>query len=263
MTIINMEPGLCSGGPSRLQVRTDGIQASTLDYAMCSTNLVGYIEHMVIEDGQMDSDHRPLVLTIRGLTLQQPTKQERREIWDIRNIPSPPADWSWVNACRATFDEWITNTGDVMAAATAAGLDDSRMADVFEWSFQRALDGVAAERLGTRFVGPTPTPLLDAASRLLIQQREVCREVMERLSRAQGASAAAKSEARSRFLAASARVRAGAARRKLLMDLELFRDVEEKQGDSKLFWGKFKLLRNSIHVAKSPPPSQRTWRGRR
>jgi hypothetical protein len=149
---------------------------------------------------------------------------------------------------------WIGSTGDVVAAATAAGLDDARMGDVLEWSFQRALDGVAAERLGTRFVGPTPTPLLDAASRLLIQQREVCRAVMERLSREQGVSAVVKSEARSRFLAASARVRAGAARRKQLKELELFRDVEEKQGDSKLFWGKFKLLRNSIHVAKSPPP---------
>ena len=30
--------------------------------------------------------------------------------------------------------------------------------------------------------------------------------------------------------------------------------MEEKQSDSKRFWGKFKLLRNSIHVAKSPPP---------
>ena len=96
------------------------------------------------------------------------------------------------------------------------------------WSFQRALDGVAAERLGTRLVGPTPTPLLDAASRLLIQQREVCREVMERLSRAPGVSTAAKSEARFRFLAASARVRAGAARRKQMKELELFRDVEQK-----------------------------------
>jgi hypothetical protein len=89
---------------------------------------------------------------------------------------------------------------------------------------------------------------------MLIQQREVCREIMERLARTQGVSAEAKSHARSRFLAASARVRADAARRKQLKDLALFRDVEEKQSDSKLFWGKFKLLRNSIHVAKSPPP---------
>jgi hypothetical protein len=254
MTIINTMAGMCAGGPSRLQVRTDGVQASTLDYAMCSTNMVGHIDHMVIEDDQMDSDHRPLVLTIRGLRPRQPAPESRREVWDVRNIPSPPTDWSWVHACRARFEEWITDTGDVVAAATAAGLDDSRMADVLEWSFQRALDGVAAERLGTRFVGPTPTPLLDAASRMLVQQREVCREVMERLSRTHGVSAAAKAEARSRFLAASARVRAGAARRKHLKELELFRDVEEKQSDSKLFWGKFKLLRNSIHVAKSPPP---------
>jgi hypothetical protein len=254
MVVINTVAGMCSGGPSRVQVRTDGVQASTLDYVMCSAAMMGHIDHLVIEDGQMDSDHRPLVLTIQGLTLRRPALANRREVWDVRNIPSPPDDWSWVRACRAQFEEWIANTGDVMTAAAAAGLDDSRMGDVLEWSFQRALDGVAAERLGTRLVGPTPTPLLDAASRLLIQQREVCREVMERLSRAPGVSVAAKAEARSRFLVASARVRAGAARRKQMKELELFRDVEQKQGDSKLFWGKFKLLRNSIHVAKSPPP---------
>jgi hypothetical protein len=254
MTVINTMAGMCSGGPSRVQVRVDGVQESTLDYAMCSTAMVGHIDHMTIENGQMDSDHRPLVLTVRGLMLQQPKQKQRREVWDVRNIPSPPTDWSWVDACSARFEEWISGTGDMMAAATAAGLDDSRMADVLEWSFQKALDGVAAERLGTRFVGPSPTPLLNAASRLLIQQREVCRVVMERLSRTQGATEAAKSAARSRFLAAGARVRADATRRKHLQDLELFRDVEEKQSDSKLFWGKFKLLRNSIHVAKSPPP---------
>jgi hypothetical protein len=254
MVVINTVAGMCSGGPSRVQVRVDCVQASTLDYAMCSTTMVGHIDHMVIEEGQMDSDHRPLVLTTRGLMLRRPAPESRREVWDVRNIPSPPDDWSWVHACRGQFEEWIAHTGDVVGASTAAGLDDARMADVLEWSFQRALDGVAAKRLGTRFVGPAPTPLLDAASRLLIQQREVCREVMERLSREQGVSSAAKSEARSRFLAASSRVRAGAARRKQLKELELFRDVEQKQGDSKLFWGKFRLLRNSIHVAKSPPP---------
>ena len=254
MTVINRVAGLCSGGPSRVQVRVDGVQKSTLDYVMCSTAEVGYVDQMVIEADQMDSDHRPLVLTIRGLSLRRPERAGRREVWDVRNIPCPPVDWSWVNACRAQFEDWIVNTGDIMAAATAAKLDDSRMADVLDWSFQKALDGVAAERLGTRYVGPAPTPLLNAASRLLVQQREVCREVMERLARARDASPAANSEARSRFLAASARVRADAARRKHLKDLELFREVEEKQSDSKLFWGKFKLLRNSIHVAKSPPP---------
>ena len=72
MNIINTMAGKCTGGPTRVQVRTDGVQASTLDYAMCSTNMVGYIVHMVIEDDQMDSDHKPLVLTIDGLRLRQP-----------------------------------------------------------------------------------------------------------------------------------------------------------------------------------------------
>ena len=49
-------------------------------------------------------------------------------------------------------------------------------------------------------------------------------------------------------------MREGEARRKHLKEMELFHDVENNQGNSKLFWGKFKLLRNSIHVAKSPPP---------
>ena len=44
-----------------------------------------------------------------------------------------------------------------------------------------------------------------------------------------------------------------ARRRKHLKEMELLCDVESNQGNSKLFWGKFKLLRNSIHVAKSPP----------
>jgi hypothetical protein len=118
MTIINTVAGKCSGGPSRVQVFMDGVQESTLDYAMCSTTMVGHVAHMVIDGDQMDSDHRPLVLTIRGLELRQPEKKGRREIWDVRDIPSPPVDWSWVSACQARFEEWIAHTGDVLAWTT-------------------------------------------------------------------------------------------------------------------------------------------------
>ena len=77
---------------------------------------------------------------------------------------------------------------------------------------------------------------------------------MDRLTHQKGISETVRAAARTRFLTASARVREGEARRKHLKEMELFRDVENNQGRSKLFWGKFKLLRNSIHVAKSPPP---------
>ena len=39
-----------------------------------------------------------------------------------------------------------------------------------------------------------------------------------------------------------------------MSELRLFRDVEANQKDSKLFWGKFRGVRNSIVVPKAPPP---------
>ena len=119
------------------------LNAKSHPAVMCSTSMVGHVAHMVIEDDQMASDHKPLVLTLQGLALKQPELKHRREVCDFRNIPSPPVDWSWVDACRARFEEWIAETGDMMAAATAASLDDSRMADVLDWSFQKALNDLA------------------------------------------------------------------------------------------------------------------------
>ena len=61
-------------------------------------------------------------------------------------------------------------------------------------------------------------------------------------------------QGRAQFLQANRRVLAASWGRKELQEGRLFRDVEEKQGDSKLFWAKFKKISNTIHVSKSPPP---------
>jgi len=45
-----------------------------------------------------------------------------------------------------------------------------------------------------------------------------------------------------------------AARKRELEELRLFRDVEANQKDSKRFWSRFKKVRSSIVVGKSPPP---------
>ena len=95
---------------------------------------------------------------------------------------------------------------------------------------------------------------MDAAARLASQQLEVSRSIMVQVREDLGASFEVKADARKQFLAAGRRLTALAARRKQLAELSLFRDVEENQSDSKQFWGRFKKLRNSIHVAKSPPP---------
>ena len=93
MIIVNTMPGMCTGGPTRVQVREDGVQETTIDYVMCSASLTKFIKHMTIEDDQMDSDHRPLVLALTGMSLKDPKPVETREVWDVRDFPD-----SWVGA---------------------------------------------------------------------------------------------------------------------------------------------------------------------
>jgi hypothetical protein len=68
------------------------------------------------------------------------------------------------------------------------------------------------------------------------------------------ATAADKVIARKQFLSASRAIRSHAMRKRELSELSLFRDVEAKQGNSKLFWAKFKRLKGTTRVNKSPPP---------
>ena len=63
-----------------------------------------------------------------------------------------------------------------------------------------------------------------------------------------------KTTARKQFLAASNAVKSAAMRRRELSELALFRDVEAKQRDSKLFWANFKRLKGTTRTDKSPPP---------
>jgi hypothetical protein len=219
------------------------------------------VKSLVIEEGQMGSDHLPLVLTLEGLTTKPARKARLREVWRVSDVPSPPDDWSWVAACQAKFMDWVSTTGSFIDAVSAMEADTTRISDIIEWSFQRALDEAAFEQLGTKFVGPRPTPLVDAATRLAIQHRTVCEEIMKQLMADPNAPDEVVAKSRSQFLKASRRVLSASWRRKEFQELRLFRDVEEKQGDSKLFWSKFKMISNTIHVSKSPPPVATNERG--
>jgi hypothetical protein len=254
MVLVNTMPGKCTGGPSRVQVRKDGVQQSTIDYIMCSPDLAPCVESLVIHEEQMGSDHRPMVLSLRGLALKPPGRKPPREVWRIDAIPTFLEDCSWVKACQAKFGEWLDHTASFIRAVSAMGVEAAHLSDVLDWSFQRALDETAAAQLGTSWVGPKATPVLDAAARMAVQQRSICEDVMRWVMNAKGSSEQAKQEARTQFLAAGGEVRALASKRRQLAELRLFRDVEAKQGDSKLFWSRFREVRNSITVSKSPPP---------
>jgi hypothetical protein len=264
MVMVNTMPGKCVGGPSRVQVQKEGIQKSTIDYVACSSDLTQHLRGMRILEGQMGSDHRPLVVTLADLALKAPEQPGMREVWRIDSIPSPPPDnawhsspnesWSWVNACRARFAKWLTHTAGLIQASRAAGAEAAHVGDMLDWSFHAALDELAAEHLGTKWVGPKGAPLLCAVGRAAVEQRELTQGMLKKVMKDSDSSEAMRTEARLHFLAASRAVLAVAEKKKKVAELRLFRDVEEKQGDSKLFWGKFKKVRNSIVVNKSPPP---------
>jgi hypothetical protein len=254
MVMVNTMPGKCTGGPSRVQVLKDGQQESTIDYAVCSADLTPHVRGMRITDRQMGSDHRILVLTLSNLGLKAPVVQGMREVWKIDSIPSPPDDWSWVGASRARFQRWLSHTTSLVQTATATGSDASTMGNLLDWSFQLALDEVAAEQLGTKWVGPKGPAILSAAGRAAVEQRELCQDVMKWVMKDSSASEEVRREARVQFLAASRSVLAVAEQTRRIAEVRLFRDVESKQGDSKEFWGKFRAVRNSIVVNKSPPP---------
>ena len=254
MVLVNTMSGVCTGGPTRVQVLRDGVQSSTIDYIICSADLTPHVQAMHITERQMGSDHRVLVLTLSDLGLKAPVVQGMREVWKIDSIPSPPDDWSWVKASRTRFKQWLSHTTSLVRAVTAAGSDAAAVGNMLEWSFQTALDEVAAEQLGTKWVGPKGAPMLCAAGRAAVAQRELCQDVMKWVMQDSSASEEARSEARNQFLAASRAVLAVAEKKQRVAELRLFRDVEANQGDSKLFWGKFRGVRNSIVVNKAPPP---------
>ena len=101
----------------------------------------------------MGSDHKPLVFVLEGSTAKQPPKRGLVEVWKVGNIPVPPDDVSWVAACHAKFTDWTSKTGSFLGAVAALSTDSARIADILDWSFQKAIDEVATEHLGTRIVG--------------------------------------------------------------------------------------------------------------
>ena len=260
LLLVNNMVGICSGGPTRVQVRKDGVQSSTIDFVCVSPSLASNLVSLTISVDQLGSDHRPLILRLNNMRTIPPPKPGPREVWKVPSIPSPlpgigrTGDWTGVDACQTQFRAWIANAIGRTQALEAVGTDSDCVADIMEWSFQRALDEVAGSMLGTKFVGPPGTPTVDRALDLLVSQKKVANSIMKLVCEDSTASDEDKTMARKQFLRLSRSVTAYSARKKELAELKLFRDVEANQSDSKLFWGKFKSLRGSTKAGKAPPP---------
>ena len=260
MQLVNGLVGIADQGPTREQVREDGLQSSTIDYIAVSRSLVPLIESMSIVSDQMGSDHHPMVLRIKDLDTVRPPPASIREVWKVDNIPSPlpglarRGDWSWVDPCQARFTTWLAETSGSILAHESVNTDDSRIADVLDWSFQQALDELASTHLGTKVVGHRACPYVDKAMAVVINQKKVAESLMKSVLNNPGASDQDKIDSRRQFLRLSRAVTSFAAKRKTLAELKLFREIEDNDRDSKKFWSKFNTLRGAARAGKAPPP---------
>ena len=235
MTIIN-HTSMCKGKYSWMTERKNGTQSkTTIDYVMVSPSLVERVK--LLQMGEtLGSDHRMLTLRLRGASEDNP-KSRLREVWRVENIPGK-GDRNrrgFVQAFQDAFGEWIGRAGKRIQAMEAVGVEAQRVMEIMEWSFQARMDEVCQTKLGTKRVGPKSVPMLDRAMRMLDDHRRVC-ERMLRQTMSDGKSTQAKrAKAVELYRQAKKELFQATKKRKYLVELETFRQIEEKQSDSKLF----------------------------
>jgi hypothetical protein len=259
--VLNFLPAVCADRHSRVEAKTTGVERSTIDYVCCSSAVLPLVKSLRFHGDSMGSDHKPLVLRLGGMATAAGETSRLREVWRLDRIPSvgpgeayKKGDWSWVRACQQQFRKWAQDTPALVAALESLGADSDALADVYDWSFQAALEGVATEHIGKKLVGPRAVPRLTQAVKMLVDQRRVSEAVLAQVTTDPSASDEARTMARTVFLKARGAAAHALKQGKRLAELELYTSIEKNQCDSKLFWGRVKRLRGSRAGNKSPPP---------
>ncbi len=167
----------------------------------------------------------------------------------------------FANAFQVAMAEWLEQTESRVAAMEAVGVEAGRVADILDWSFQAALDEVCQRRLGSKRVGIGKSVMLDRAMRLLNDHRMLCERNLKMVMADRMSTSGERAEAVRLYREAKKELFAATMRRKDLADLELFRQIEEKQADSKLFWAKAKRITGRMRAGVKPPPMARSANG--
>jgi hypothetical protein len=259
--IINLLPPLCSDEHTRVEVKTTGVERSTIDYVCCSSSVLPLVKSLVFHSNTMGSDHKPLVLSLGGVVPTTEGKSLLREVWRMDKIPTvfpgdaySRGDWSWVRSCQAQFRQWAHDTPALIAALEGMGADSEALANVYDWSFQTALETVAEAHIGKKVVGPKAAPQLCATVAMLVDQRRISEAVLTQVTDDPDASEETRFAARTQFLRDRRAATRGLKDSKRIADLELFTGVEQSQADTKLFWSRVKAMRGSRAGNKAPPP---------
>ena len=255
MVVVN-QMGVCPDQFTRVAERSDGTQTcTTIDYAMVSGSLAGRVKGLHFGE-RLGSDHKVIMLHLRDAKLDQTAKENLREVWRIENIPSPTGrkHQEYVNAFQVAMERWMAMSKDQMAALESVQVEANRVSDIMEWSFQVKLDQVCMDMIGTKKVGPRPTPMLDSAMRMLNDHRSCCESALKRAMTSRSSTSGDREKAVQLYRNAKAELFKATRRRKEIAELEVFRQVEEKQANSKLFWARAKRLRGHMKSKMTPPP---------
>jgi hypothetical protein len=241
---------ICTGGHTR--VGEDGTE-TTIDFVMVSSALMPHVVGMSVLKDRMGSDHRLIVLKLRGLVNVARAETKPREVWRMENIPhykSKEQYENMVSAFQEAFREWHASVKAHLASPAGVDARPGDMCEVLEKSFQTQLDDVALEQIGRKLIGPASTPIMSAAVKRLNERRQEC----ERETRRAGLTDEERSKAVEAYRRAKGDLLSAVAARREELELEIFKQIEAKQADSKLFWAKNKTVLGGLTNSVSPPP---------
>lgn len=253
MTILN-HTSVCEGEYTWEMEGADGTQnRSTIDYVMVSPSLEGRVKSMRLGE-RMGSDHKMVVVRIAGESQRNPSA-ELREVWKVEDIPERGEDRKgFIGAFQDAFRAWGETAATRIQAMEAVGVEAQRVMDIMEWSFQVTLDEVCQAKLGSKRVGPKSVPKLDGAMRMLDDHRKICEQMLRVTMSDSNSSHEERVKAVALYRQAKRELFDATRRRKQLVELECFRQIEEKQSDSKLFWSRAKRITGRMRPSISPPP---------
>jgi hypothetical protein len=234
------------------------IDKTTVDYVCVSSDLVGCVKSLEIVEERLGSDHKPMVLHLEGLSADKTGATKLREVWRVENIPHW-TDWKrrekFVGAFREAFEQWVADAREEVAAQERpGGKTREEVAEKMEKSFQAKLDAVAERLIGKKLVGPRSSPVLSRTLNKLNARRKESEEQLRKAMNNQLCSAEARKEAVRKYREAKTAYfqEAGDTRRR--KELQVFKQIEKDQGDSKLFWAGFKGISGGLKKSVVPPP---------
>ena len=245
----------CEGEYSRVVRCQDGtVTSTTIDYVCVSEGLLGRVKKMKLGE-QLGSDHRFVTLHLGGLETEKADGVDLREVWRTENLPKNLDEIeSFVETYQKSMAEWMGVTKTRLETMEAMEIDTTRIAAIVEWSFQAALDRGSAKELGTKLVGPKATPLLDSAMKMLNGHRKVCESNLKQTMADGRSSSEERAQAVMLYRKARQALFRATAKRKRDIEQREFRQIEEKQADSKLFWSRAKRTTGRLKAGVAPPP---------